>query len=249
MEGMTWFDANFDSRHDAGKGDPDRTSKVLRRAHQFLWSKPLPNGDPFDLVTTRKGCYLYHESRRGTFYLSSDTVVPTFRSWIKVRSIIDQISTAELDQFQVLNHSMAGAMIFPGERRRGTLTINSARGMTPRIADRFDLTLEAIRRHYQGGASPLTKTLENYGDFFELFENFRGYVEHFLLDDLVDAKFQKVLLFTPFEDFGITPALPQSVEAYSAYRDKAEIFLRARNQRINAWANARLAREPGGADE
>ena len=231
---------NFDSRNDAGAGDPDATSKTLRRYHQLLWSKPLPNGDPFDLVATRPGVYLFHESDRGKFFLSSDTVVPTFRSWQRMKSIIDQLSTEELDEFQVLNHSMAGAMLFPGNRRAGTLTINAARGMTAQIADRFDLTLEAIRRHYSGESSPLGKTLANYSDFFDLFETFRGYVEHFLLQDLIAVDGQTVNLFMPFEDFMITPALPESVDAYRQYRDRASDFLRARNLRIDAWATENL---------
>lgn len=231
---------NFDSRDDAGKGDPDTTSKTLRRYHQLLWSKPLPNGDAFDLVTTRKNCYLFHESKRGRFFLSSDTVVPTFRSWIRMSPIIDQVSSADLDAFQVLNHSMGGAMVFPGERRPGSLTINGARGMNALIADRFDLTLEAIRRHYIGADSPLSKTFNNYGDFFELFEDFSGYVKHFLLEDLVEHDGQKVKLFMPFEDFGRTPALPESRESYLAYRDLACDFLRARNRRIKDWADKHL---------
>lgn len=234
------IDPNFDSRDDAGKGDPDSTSKKLRHYHQLLWSKPLPNGDPFDLVTTRKNCYLFHESKRGKFFLSSDTVVPTFRSWYRMKPIIEQMSAAELDTFQVLNHSMAGAMVFPGERRPGTLTINGARGMNSLIADRFDLTLEAIRRHYANETSPLSKTFNNYRDFFELFENFHGYTEHFLLQDLLDDDRQTVQLFSPFADFGVTPALPQSVDAYRSYRDNASAFLRARNGRIAAWAKSNL---------
>ncbi|WP_168914787.1 DUF6994 family protein [Microcella flavibacter] len=234
------FDPYFDSRDDAGKGDPDSTSKRLRRQHQLLWSKPLPNGDPFDLVTTRKNCYLFHESDRGRFFLSSDTVVPTFRSWLRMKPITEQLSPDELDEFQVLNHSMAGAMVFPGERRPGSLTINGARGMDLRIADRMDLTLEAIRRHYAGEQSPLSKTLDNYRDFFELFEDFHGYVEHFLLQDLVDERGETVRLFTPFDDFGVTSALPQTVDAYRAYRDEATAFLHARNRRMADWAAANL---------
>ncbi len=234
------FDPNFDSRDDAGHGDPDSTSKTLRRYHQLLWSKPLPNGDPFELVTTRKNCYLFHESKRGKFFLSSDTVVPTFRRWLRMKPIIDQVSASELDAFQVLNHSMAGAMVFPGERRPGTLTINGARGMNPRIADRFDLTLEAIRRHYANEASPLSKTFDNYRDFFDLFESFHGYAEHFLLQDLLADGGNRVQIFTPFEDFGVTPALPQTVEGYLEYRDNASEFLRARNRRIGEWARRHL---------
>lgn len=237
MAAYSEIDPNFDSRDDAGNGDPDSTSKKLRRQHQILWSKPLPNGDPFELVTTRKGCYLFHESDRGRFFLSSDTVVPTFRTWLRMKPITEQVSPVELDEFQVLNHSMAGAMVFPGDRRPGTLTINGARGMNSFIADRFDLTLEAIKRHYAGGASPLSKTLANYRDFFDLFETFGGYVEHFLLQDLIADDGATVLHFLPFEDFVKTPSLPQSVEQYLVYRANAMAFLHARNRRIAMWAH------------
>ena len=65
------------------------------------------------------------------------------------------------------------------------MTINGARGCNRKIGDRFDLTLECIRRHYQREESPLSRTLSSYREFFELFGDFRGYVEFFLLQDLV----------------------------------------------------------------
>lgn len=239
MDSDSAIDPYFDSRDDAGDRDPDSTSKVLRRYHQLLWSKPLPNGDLFTLVATRPRCYLFHESARGRFFLSSDTVVPTWRRWRKMKPIIDAVCEAELDAFQVLNHTMAGALIFPGDRRKGSLTINGARGMNSNIGDRLDLTVEAIRRHYAGEESPLSGTLANYADFFDLFEDFDWYMEFFLLQDLLDDEGQ-VDLFTPFEDFRVTPALPATVEEYRAYRDKASEFLHARNRRIDEWAKASL---------
>lgn len=53
--------------------------------------------------------------------------------------------------------------------------------MVNRWADRFDLTLECIRRHYLGQRSPLGETLARYRDFFALFEDFSGYVEFFMV--------------------------------------------------------------------
>ena len=44
------------------------------------------------------------------------------------------------------------------------------------IRDRFDLTLECIRRHYLDEPSPLSATLARYADFFGLFGDFAGYV-------------------------------------------------------------------------
>ena len=54
--------------------------------------------------------------------------------------------------------------------------------------ERFDLTVECIRRHYQGDTThPLAEAFDRYRDFFDLFESFAGYVDFWLLDDLVDA--------------------------------------------------------------
>ena len=60
------------------------------------------------------------------------------------------------------------------------MTINGARGFDYRIKDRFDLTLECIRRYYTGDRSPLSgEVLARYEGFFRLFETFQGCVESF----------------------------------------------------------------------
>jgi hypothetical protein len=69
------------------------------------------------------------------------------------------------------------------DRWRGS--INQRRGIHHRIPDRFDLTLECIRRHYAGASSPLAELLATYRDFSALFGDFRGYVDYFLLNGLV----------------------------------------------------------------
>ena len=69
------------------------------------------------------------------------------------------------------------------------------------IRGRFDLTLECIRRHNTGRASPLSETLDPHSDFFALFGDFRGYVEHFLLQDLVTGDFTSVRFMKDFADF------------------------------------------------
>jgi hypothetical protein len=126
-------------------------------------------------------------------------------------------------------------MVFPGNKVDGKQTLNGARGFHPRIRDRMDLTLECIRLHYLGHASPLSDVLARYADFFALFGSFEGYVRFFLLDDLVDDDERQVRFFLPFDDF-TTPALPQTVEAYRVYGDASVAFIRARNRRIDAVA-------------
>ena len=122
-------------------------------------------------------------------------------------------------------------MIFPANRISGKMTINGARGFHPRIKDRFDLTVECIRRHYLGLTSPLSETLERYTDFFRLFEDFRRYIEFFLLQDIATDDFAAVKFFKPFESFGVSP-LPTTKEEYMSYKKLAIEFIEARNCRI-----------------
>ncbi len=137
----------------------------------------------------------------------------------------------EREAFNGIGYTIGGMMVFPGNRIGRKMTINGARGFHPRIKDRFDLTVECIRRHYRNERSPLSDTLARYADFFGLFGDFRGYVEFFLLQDLVTEDCSAVRFFMPFEDFNTSP-LPASMDAYRAYRQLAVDFIEARNHRI-----------------
>jgi hypothetical protein len=129
---------------------------------------------------------------------------------------------------------MGGMMIFPANKVGGKMTINAQRGCHPRIKDRFDLTVECIRRYYSNEPSPLSDTLERYAEFFELFGDFRGYVEFFLLQDLVTDDCSAVKFFLPFNDGFISWPLPKTVEAYREYMQHGLHFIQARNSRILA---------------
>jgi hypothetical protein len=232
------IDVTFDFQSDTPPGkDPDTASPTLRRYHQLLWSKRLPSGAPFRLDVTKPNTYLYHRSELGEFFLASDAVIPTFARYRLMKDIIDQVPPAERREFWDLGYTIGGMLVFPGNRIGRKMTINGARGFHPRIKDRFDLTLECIRRHYDGQASPLSKPLARYADFFELFDDFAGYVDFFHLQDLVDEGTSTVAFFTPFEDFTTSP-LPDSLDAYREYRKRAMQFIEARNQRIAANSGA-----------
>ncbi|WP_144720132.1 DUF6994 family protein [Agrococcus jejuensis] len=235
MQDASEIDVAFDVRTDAGDGDPDTTSPTLRRYHQLLWSKPLPDGTLFTLDTSSRRRYLHHSSARGDFFLASDTCVPTYRSWLRMAPIIERISGDDLNEFQRLNHTIGGMMVFPGERRSGVQTLNGARGWSPAIGDRLDLTLECVRLAYRGQPNPLGRVLEAYWDFFALFETFEQYVDFFLLQDLVDDG-GRVVFMRDFRSFDENP-LPADVDDYLAYRVRAMAFLAARNTRIEGWAN------------
>jgi hypothetical protein len=223
------IDISFDFRTDAGGRDPDKYSPTLKRYHRLLWSKPLPSGVPFEL-TDAPGRYLQHRSNLGEFFLTSDSVIQTFTRLKKTEALSVQIPKAENEAFFSLAYTIGGMIIFPGNRVGGMNTINVDRGFNTAICDRIDVTLECIRRYYDHGESPLAPTLARHADFFNLFNDFHGYVSFFLLDDLVDEDFG-VNFFMPFDDFH-SSAYPKDLETYKEYRRRSIDFIEARNHRI-----------------
>jgi hypothetical protein len=226
------IDITLDFRSDTPPGkDPDSHSPTLRRYHKLLWSKSLPSGVVLKLDDTKKNAYLYHQSQAGEFFLSSDSMIPSFRKEARLSQVFDQIPPEEREMFQRIGYTIGSMIVFPGNCVNRKMTINGARGCHPRIKDRFDLTMECIRRHYSGEESPLSPVLARYKDFFELFRDFKGYTEFFLLEDLVTEDYSAVKLFMPFEDFTKSP-LPGTIESYRAYQQHALQFINSRNRRI-----------------
>ena len=225
------IDVTFDDRTDSTCVDPDRCSPTLKRHHLELWSKPLPSGKPFTLAM-EPGKYLVHQSNEKSFSLSSDSISNSLRPHKRLAGVIAQIDSKDLDEFQRLGSTIGAKILFPGYRIEKNQTINQARGFNGKIRDRFDLTLECIRLHYLGQQHPLATTLDFYADFFALFENFDGYVEFFLLQDLVETG--RVKFFMPFEQGFDSKVLPTTFDEYHAYKQNTERFLKARNARIAA---------------
>lgn len=230
------IDIGFDVRSDSGGKDPDQHSFTLKRYHQRLWSKPLPNGVEFNLDVGPPWTYLHHKSELGEFELSSDSIVHPYDYWIRTERLIKQIPQADLDEFNDIGSTAGGFLVFPSNQVEGAPTINMARGGSRKIDDRIDLTLECIRRHYLGESSPLSSTLALYSEFFSLFGGFDEYVSFFLLQDLMSAD-GAVQYFLPFDNFS-TPTLPGTVEEYQSYRNRVTRFVVARNNRIHTLFGA-----------
>lgn len=235
------IDTAFDFRTEAPHGDPDTDSPTLRLYHQLLWSKRLPSGASFELSDIFPRGYLYHGSELGEFFLSSDSVMTTFRNKSVVKPVIEQLPKSVIAEFNTKTYTIGAMMVFPSNKIDGLVTINVARGFHGSICDRFDLTVECIRRHYLdpgrtrdsrcfSGPNPLAPTLSRYTDFFNLFGDFRGYVRFFLLDDLVTEDLS-VKFFMPFDDFH-SRATPMDVGTYDEYRRRSIEFVEARNNRI-----------------
>jgi hypothetical protein len=235
------IDTSFDVRADAGGGDPDSNSETLRRYHQQLWGKPLPSGAEFTLDRD-----LHHESALGEFWLSSDSIVHTYSEWTQPAGLVEairQVPVAEITAFYDLACTVGAYLVFPMQVQvdgRWRRSINQSRGFHPQIRDRFDLTLECIRRLYAGTSSPLGDALAWYRNFFDLFGDFHGYVDHFLLNDLVAGDYASVRFWTDFADFGDAPLPMRSVAQYREYMRRSMDFIRARNERIDAYASSAL---------
>lgn len=222
------IDITFDVQTDSRGKDPDYASATLRSYHQLLWSKRLPNGEMLAL-SSGKDCYL---KGNGVFF-GSDSITATFRNgrnrhYEEFRQAIPNHAEFEKDVLHRL-YTVGGTIIFP----QTDWSMNRARGCHPRICDRWDLTLECIRRFYIGETSPLEKAILESREFFEWFVDFKGYVDFFLLQDCVDEQYNvKFWLDTPL--FASYP-LPQDLESYLAWVNTQLEFAEKRGQRIKEY--------------
>lgn len=224
------IDVDLDLRLDAKGKDPDRHSLALQKFSQRLWQRELPSGKALTLTlygTKSRGFSLKHDSELGSFALSNDTIANSNKNQLK--NFYEEMGVESNQAWHKMG--LACRILFPGNSIDGEQTINQRRGTHPKIKDRFDLTLECIRIHYQGGESPLSETLERYSDFFSLFEDFEGYVNFWLLQDLVNDDFTEINFYLPFEGF-INSPLPKTFEEYKQFRENQSKFINARKERI-----------------
>jgi hypothetical protein len=224
-------DISFNVYSDAAGGDPDSTSPTLRRYHKLLWSKPLPNGKAFELSDNKNGFYLYHNSELGEFFLGSDSITHSYKNHKRKNWLTKQIPS-EVEELFDTGSTIGAYTVFPNNRIEGSQTINQSRGVNNLIDDRFDLTLECIRLFYLGQTSPLYETLLRYKNFFDLFDNFFGYVQFFLLEDLIDE--DGIRFYLPFDDFKTQPTF-SDIDEYLLYKMGVMNFIKARNKRIEDY--------------
>ena len=229
------IDTTFNFYSDSGGKDPDSHSPTLKKYHKLLWSKALPNGEIFTLTDTDSNSYLTYISAQEKISLSSDSISNSYRDKKALSSIVQDLSK-EVEEFRNLGSTIGGYILFPNKKIEGKMTINGARGFNQKIADRFDLTLECIRLHYLGMSNPLQEVLTQNTAFFKLFESFAGYVDFFLLQDLVDVNYESIYFFTPIKKMFESSPLPANKEEYLQYMKSSTSFTAKRNERIKAWS-------------
>ena len=228
---------DFSMLNDTRRGyDPDSESKTLNEYHKLLWQKELPNGIFLDLKTIKGKPLRLLSNNCKNLILSSDSIIHTYSKWKRTQGIISKLSKNDLDEFIYLASTIGGYLVFPSHRVENKPTINASRGMNSKIRDRFDLTLECIRLWYKGVENPLFQTLDRYKDFFKYFNNFKGYIKFFLLDDLVSTDYKKINFWLPFNGFESVKTIPTSFDEYKLYKQNILKFLNNRNRRIKEYS-------------
>ncbi len=226
----------WENNHGLGGGscDPDAWSPTLKKYHKILWSRELPNGQVMQLDDNVGKDYL----RWNNFRFGSDSILASFR-YEKYRNIIEAVEKdipdykKYMEDFLHRAYTIGGMIIFP--KRQGG--VNQSRGCNSFIKDRWDLTLECIRLYYLGEESPLYSVLEKDRDYFELFVDFRGYIDFFFLQDCVTDDYQEVIPWLGNElKFEYFP-LPKSVDEYKKWISNELEFVEKRNKRIQQLIN------------
>ncbi len=226
------IDIHFDVQTDSNGKDPDYASKTLKTYHQALWSKPLPNGQMMQLEI-EKNCLKW-----GDMWFGCDSITASFLHWrFPLKKYVEQHipNFAEWKkEYWHKTYTIGGSIIFPMHR----WSMNQARGCSVKVCDRWDLTLECIRRFYAGEPTPLDKALNKDREFFELFVDFKGYIDFFLLQDYVDQDYNvRFSLDTPLFD---SMPMPNTLDEYLKWIDLQVEFVEKRGKRIAEYARNQM---------
>lgn len=222
------FDTHFDFREDSGGVDPDSGSPTLRRYHRILWSKELPNGEVMQLTHDKGGYLKWNKFEfasdamiNGLFFTRAKESVPELKRLLRDYD-------AFIKEFEHKTWTIGGEIIFPIHKN----SMNQMRGTNAYIMDRWDLTMECIRRFYLGEDSPLYKVLDKDRDFYELFVDFKGYVDFFYLQDCVTPDYRKVIFWQ--DDCGLTKTkpLPRTAGEHIVWTEKSLRFIEKRAERM-----------------
>jgi len=228
-----YWEGFWERKNGLGEGgsDPDSSSRTLQEYHRILWSRELPNGEKMNLKSGSGSNYLTWNN----FRFGSDSIITGFR-YLSYSYMIDQVK-AYVEDYKVFyedfirkGYTIGGMIIFPKDWN----SMNQVRGTTKVIADRWDLTLECIRRYYEGIESPLTDVISSDADFYSLFVDFKGYVDYFFLQDCVSDDYSSVNIWEGNSSF-IRNGLPDSIDGYMTFINNELLFLENRNKRIKVF--------------
>ncbi len=218
--------------------DPDSKSPTLQKYQQLLWSKKLPNQRIMELKRGYGSYYLYWDN----FRFGSDSIVNMYTRHANkyMQELLLEVKKSKnnydelIEKYIRLGYTIGGEIIFPKNGKN--YSINPRRGTNKLIRDRFDLTVECIRRYYKNDESPLTDVLNHNKEFFDLFLNFKGYIDFFLLQDIVSDDYQEIKFYIDADNFNRDP-YPADVDEWSKLYNAQMEFLSKRNERIKNYIN------------
>ena len=231
--------------------DADKLSHELKQYHLTIWNArgiELGLFECFDdaknriiIVGQGKEIIVTPDSITNIFWTSGRKFAGEMEKAIiaRYRQEDAEIEAMRRAYVEKIDYTIGSSLVFPvasnGHPIRASM--NAARGLNYSVHDRMDLTLECIKRFYEGQTEgyPLIKTLNKSKDFFDLFKGFRQYVDFFFLNDLVDENYN-IVGFNPPVSFN-TP-FPLTREDYKKYLQDNLTFIKKRNERIDAWINS-----------
>lgn len=187
--------------------DPDGTSKKLCKAHEFLCKLQglkvsISEDNDYELVIDGKNIRLssdsimsiyWHWSGKGYPYKNMQEIIEKISSELQKKSEYNKrnIPFKEfIKSYLQKANTIGGFVVFP----KHPSSINSMRGCNSKIRDRFDLTLECIRRAYQENIfdneeiNPLLGISSEDKKFFRMFGSFENYAKFFCLNKSYDGK-------------------------------------------------------------
>ena len=222
-----WNDFWVDNPLGQIKKDPDNMSLSLMTDQMRLYSRKLPNGEFFDLNRDFNKRVVW----KGIQF-SSDSIINNLRhkGYTVVENMVNRPDYREkVESYLHEGYTIGGEIIWPVKD-----SINQARGCNRTISDRMDLTLYCIQAYYRKvrslpnpGLNTFLDCIRRNGWFFDLFVDFKGYVDFFFLNDLVED--YNTVLWIDYT------GRPSTEKDYNLFCDRMMDFLRKRNRRISEF--------------
>lgn len=196
------FDVNKILKNGVPEGkDPDKYSKLLKEYHICLWSSREVKKCKFILKNGNSNKMILNTGENEIIF-TPDSITNIFQNSNRKYNSRKELEIVEeyyniapdikkyVDEFNNIDYTIGSSLIFPTRIDNQSIewTLNRTRGISYKIHDRIDLTLKCIKMYYENNNeyNPLLDCIKKNRVFFDLFDNFKEYVDFFFLNDLVD---------------------------------------------------------------
>lgn len=231
--------------------DPDVNSRSLYEAFKRFWNcqyRHLVNemSTLKEVDTEQKKCELVVKNE--DIVLGSDSIMSIYwhRTSGKMPNVMAKIKecieNAEMHEefcpkeetnyrafirnYLKKSNAIGGFIVFP----RHYCSINQMRGMSEKIQDRFDLTLECIRQAYENNdfnglfyGNPLFDPFGCDAKFFSMFGSFKNYVDFFCLNSWVTKDYSAVYDLMSKSGNGIIKEWPEEILPCDFKEEKQQV--------------------------